>query len=589
MITATNFSILPTNWHRRPKDCQGDCPICGCWKKVGEHRAIAPEEKRSGRWIARKSVRFAAERWTHWEYETILDSPPQRSPRPTRGKQTLITPPPQTAKRIEKAVRLIIQGKSIRETAKVLGVTDRAVRYWQHRWANAWKTLIDQAADELGASPTDRQRWQNHGRDTASRKHNAPSAAIAERLGKAAALISHGKPAEETAKMLGIAPSNLRASQVRWADLWKTLVDQAAESMMVSVRAMAGTAKVLEAPDEFFNAASFVDDWAKAKGIELFPPPNGETTLSRFFEEWYLPQRLFDAKPSTILVYRVTVKVWRLLTGDPPIGAITAETVARFRDARLKMRGLKPHLRLATNTVRSNLQTIQTLLDKLGPPGRGNRDGLGILARVPWVLRPRREEKIPRTVPLDHLRDCLLAAIAMDWPRIPGVKPPAWWRALLIIAWNTGLRRGSLFTMRWSDVEWEKHRLVLPAARMKSRRPMIVHLNEHAMKALRSIRTERTFIFPMTPDESPCSYRRYHEQIHKLEDAAGIKFKEHFGLKITRNTVATTLWETSPGAAQFALGHTSSDVTRKHYVDGGALVARALDAIPQPAFSSTPS
>ena len=54
-----------------------------------------------------------------------------------------------------------------------------------------------------------------------------------------------------------------------------------------------------------------------------------------------------------------------------------------------------------------------------------------------------------------------------------------------------------------------------------------------------------------------------------------------------RKTVATMLYEVSPGAAQFALGHTTDDVTRKHYVDGGGLVARALDQLPQPeAFPS---
>ena len=35
-------------------------------------------------------------------------------------------------------------------------------------------------------------------------------------------------------------------------------------------------------------------------------------------------------------------------------------------------------------------------------------------------------------------------------------------------------------------------------------------------------------------------------------------------------------------AAQYALGHTASDVTIKHYVDGGPLVARVLDQLPQP-------
>ncbi len=230
------------------------------------------------------------------------------------------------------------------------------------------------------------------------------------------------------------------------------------------------------------------------------------------------------------------------------------------------------------------------MLDKLGPPGRGNRDALGVLDRVPWVQRPRLEEKIPKTVATELIADCLKAAVAMNWPIIPGIRPPAWWRALLIVVWNTALRRSTLFSMRLEDVDWEKSRLVLPAARMKSRRPMIVHLNSHAIAALRSIYTEvryRTLVFPMAADESPRTARHFHEAFHRLQDEAGIPKKHHFGLHSIRRTVATALYEVSPGAAQFALGHTTADVTRKHYVDGGGLVARALDALPQPSDNST--
>ena len=234
-------------------------------------------------------------------------------------------------------------------------------------------------------------------------------------------------------------------------------------------------------------------------------------------------------------------------------------------------------MRMSPNGVRTKLKMIQTLLDKLGPPGRGNRDAIGLLDRVPWAKPPREEQRIPKTVAIEQLSDCIKASIAMDVPAVPQIRTSAWWRAILVVAWNTGLRRGSLLSMQMADIDWENRRLILPASRMKSRRPMIVHLNAAALAALRSIRTDRELVFPW-----PHCPRYLNTCLHRLQDAAGIPSEKHFTFPAIRKTVATTLWAISPGAAQYALGHTTSDVTKKHYVDGGGLVARALDQLPQP-------
>ena len=267
------------------------------------------------------------------------------------------------------------------------------------------------------------------------------------------------------------------------------------------------------------------------------------------------------------------------MTGDPPVKEITSELIGHYRDARAKMRGMKAHLRASPNTVRTHLRIVQILLDKLGQPGRGNRDGLGLLDRVPWAPPPREVQKIPRTIEPELLSDCYVAAVGMEEPRIPGVKPPAFWRALLTVAWNTGLRRGTLLTVRFDEVDWGSRRLTLPAERMKARRPMVVHLNAAAMAALRSIRTDRELVFQPAEGFRRDSLTRL---FHKLQDLAAIPRKNHFGLHDIRRTVATVLWEDSPQAAQFALGHQSMTTTQRHYIDGGPLLARALDALPQP-------
>jgi integrase len=114
-----------------------------------------------------------------------------------------------------------------------------------------------------------------------------------------------------------------------------------------------------------------------------------------------------------------------------------------------------------------------------------------------------------------------------------------------------------------------------------------VHLTKTVMEHLRAIRTERKYVFPWPSPFNGQSPRHvqdsFFRHFRKLQRIAGITGKDHFGLHTIRKTLATRLWEISPGAAQCALGHTAQDVTKFHYVDGTAMVARALDALPQPA------
>jgi hypothetical protein len=68
---------------------------------------------------------------------------------------------------------------------------------------------------------------------------------------------------------------------------------------------------------------------------------------------------------------------------------------------------------------------------------------------------------------------------------------------------------------------------------------------------------------------------------HRLQDKAGIKRAEHFGLHNLRKTHATLLWEGSPAAAQLSLGHRSgSSVTAAHYIEKDGIVSRAIAALP---------
>ncbi len=298
--------------------------------------------------------------------------------------------------------------------------------------------------------------------------------------------------------------------------------------------------------------------------------------------------RLTDASKETVKIYRDSLRLWILVTSDPPLAEVDVTLLARFKNCLAEMRGLKRGTAMSPNTIRKHLRNIQVLLDKAGPPGPKNRDALGFIAGpVPWTKPPRSDNDDPRFIPLEIIGNVYQAAICMDEPRIEGIRPPDWWRALLVTAYCTQLRRRSLFELLWDEVDFSKGLMVLSPKRMKARRRHIVHMNKAVVAHLKKILNPskpRELVFPW-----PYTEGWFHRCFHRLQNEAGVPEKDHFGLHDLRRTAATILREGGPSAAQLALGHTAMSTTQNHYVNAGSsgIVGRALDSMPlPPAFAA---
>lgn len=313
------------------------------------------------------------------------------------------------------------------------------------------------------------------------------------------------------------------------------------------------------------------------------PTLSADMTLRAFFESYYLPVCVTpDASKSYLTYLRIAIKKWVELTGNPPLREIDALTVAGFRDALGKLPGRyggPP----ASETVAHKLHVIHRVLRKCGPPGYRNDDAAGLLERVPWARPPRPIQKFPQTVPLDVLGKVYEAADTMKWPRIPGVDPGMWWRCLLTVVYNTGLRYRTVFELEWADVDWTRKCFILPGERIKSRRPLVVPLNKITLEHLRTIQGDRKRIFGFEQDPS-----WFRQHLHRLQWRAGYPWEEHFTLQTLRRTLATQLWAISPGAAQLALGHAAMQITRDCYVNPDNIVRSAMDNLIQPAAFRRP-
>jgi integrase len=399
-------------------------------------------------------------------------------------------------------------------------------------------------------------------------------------MARAAMLNVMEKPFVRINQALGMKRGTIERWRKQWPEHWELACNSAEAQLLKMVKAQVGTAAVLDDVDAHLERAKAAERIAG----ERFFAHKGKTTLSTFFEGYMVPTILYEVSPKTLDTYRGSLKLWRLITGDPPLETITTESLTLFRDALSKRRGIKPCARMTTSTVAGRLRSIQTILDKAGPPGPRNRDAKGVIASVPWVRRPRVPIELQRVISPEMFKLVYDATAGMDWPTVPGIKAPAWWKALLVVTYNTQLRRRTLFEMRMDEIDWGTSCLRLPARRMKAGRPMIVHLNPPAMQALRGIRTARELVFPFNSRH----HKTFHEWFHRLQDSAGIPTAEHFGLHAIRKTAATILAGFSPQAAQLALGHTQLSTTMNHYINPLPIIGPALDAMPQPFGDTKP-
>jgi integrase len=433
-----------------------------------------------------------------------------------------------------------------------------------------------------GISPTNPARAKEPARPEAiSIDASDPGDTMLSLMGRAAMLYVTGMKFPEIQKVMKLEQRVVARWKREWVEHWQAACRAAETQIVKMVRAQIGTKAILDDVDEYLKLAKTADRIAT-----ILPAPTKPTLLS-FFESYVLPTCFYDDKERTIGTYRNALRLWRLITGDPPIEEITAETLTFFRDALSKRRGIRTCRKAATNTVASRLKSIQTLLDKAGPAGRRNRDAKSLIVSVPWIRPPRLEMKLPRVIAPEMFEAVYVATAGMDWPNIPGVRAPAWWKALLVMAYNTQLRRRTLFEMRMDEIDWQAGYLLLPANRFKGGRPMMVHLNPPAMEALQQIRAPRELVFPVTARMTlPQNLKTFYSWFHRLQNSAGIPEGEHFGLHEIRKTAATVLAGFSPQAAQLALGHKSLTTTMNSYINPTSIIGEALDAMPQP-FGAT--
>jgi len=324
-----------------------------------------------------------------------------------------------------------------------------------------------------------------------------------------------------------------------------------------------------------------------------------------FFADVYEPEFLAGAAPATIKDYRATIRYWRRLTRNPPLGDLRSSDLAEFKRALLQPaeihrqqqdpqlllfnpwdgdqqgtlfgpgRSMKP---LARATINKHLRNLHAILNKTGPRTPGNRDALGLLETVPWTRPVKEPKRRPRPAPEAAVAAIYRAADAADFPRIDYLAPADWWRALIVAAYTTGSRRGALLALRQADVDWEARRIRLEADEDKCDEERIKPISLLTLQHLVRIRNATEWLFPWP--HSPVTWYR---QWHRLQDAAGLKRPEHIKFHQLKAACGTALARSgaSPWAIQQRLDH-STLRTSRYYINASREELDAIERMPVP-------
>lgn len=324
--------------------------------------------------------------------------------------------------------------------------------------------------------------------------------------------------------------------------------------------------------------------------------PSPAWTLSRFFREYYVPQRRDRLSPLSLAEKRTAIRRWIELTGDPPLRAIDNLVCARFIEAAAQLPGREPGSAVSPNTVRKWITELQTVLKLAGPQSADNRgaaapeglfgtDRRGWPRPAPWFEKPAPGPKRPFVaITLAQLRVFIAdGAPHARNPRLAGVTPAEWWERLYRLLHNTDLRIGTAVKLRRS---WMRERdgaawLDIPGAAYKQGKPKLIPLNTAALAVIASMPPgDRVFEWPLSAKTLHCERRRL---------LAAARLPQNLGFHAVRRGGGTWLFRQSPEAAQTQLGHTDAKVTKEYYADpdshGPALVAIVrpyMERLPQP-------
>jgi integrase len=264
--------------------------------------------------------------------------------------------------------------------------------------------------------------------------------------------------------------------------------------------------------------------------------------LTEFLADIYAPLRAIDDR--TILLYRLTIRPFSDFLGRPATLADFEElTVARFLAARVRER--------APGTAAKDRSQLRAMWEFAA-----RRKLVDTWPTIPLIKVP---ERVPEAWLTEEMARLLLSA-SHEKAVYDGIPAALWWRALLLMAYDTGERATAMLSIRWRSFRGS-HVLYEAESRKGKRRDISRDISVEtadAMLAIRGGRGLEDLIFPW-PRQKSYLWRRLEIILQRAGLPSGRKDKFH---RIRRTTAS--YYEAAGGSAQQLLDHADPATTRKY-------------------------
>ena len=270
------------------------------------------------------------------------------------------------------------------------------------------------------------------------------------------------------------------------------------------------------------------------------------TPLAAFYKLIYLPANP-SAKPKTIRLYGNTIKKFhRFIEREPMLSDLNDESVGSFLRSLIDA----GQSNATANKERANLLAMWR-----------HARAMGVVVVGPTVQKLAVAQKVPTALTVKEL-ERLQSAFGTLQGETAGIPNSDFMRAFFAVQFATAERAGAVVELRFGDINGNV--IAFQAdTRKGGRRALIKQVPEWVLADITKIKEpRRDQIFPIRETNRTKIQLLY----KRLFERAGVERPKGKSSHLLRSTHATMVW-LAGGNATKSLGHSSREVTRRHYLD----------------------
>ena len=282
------------------------------------------------------------------------------------------------------------------------------------------------------------------------------------------------------------------------------------------------------------KVAQGIDPQSEKKQAKQDEERQALRTLSGFLDKRYEPWVKVERKTGEAMVRRIRTCFVDLL--DRPMVEISPWVIDKWRAQRLREKR-------AATTVNRDIVALKSALGKAVEWSLIARHPLASVKPLKTDARGKvrylskdEEERLRKALVDREMKLRAGRESANEWrrqrgyPLYPDISRSTFadhLRPMLLLALNTGLRRGELFNLCWGDVNLQTCTLTIAGHRAKSGQTLHIPLNDEAVSALREWKTADTgLVFPGKDGKPLDNVRKSWETVLEAAKITGFRFHD---------------------------------------------------------------